>query len=1295
MPVLGMIHVGILLLTHDSSDRQAPQQPAQPPSFKTNVNRNKSRKWAEAKNYSYDGDDWGGYDPYDEYDGYDNEGDSHTDPAPLMPSSASMKQRRNSFDRGDEQRSFSAGFQQPQTPQNNHMHTSNASSSSDPRVPHDASRSTPRGPYDIRRDFTQPAHVPPPLSFRASPSPAQPPVPSSAERFPPRKSSLSGGSPMPGSVPTSPTPKSASAEKPLPFIRPSDIYKRMQEEQEKERSSLDSSRPSIDSSPARPSASDNAGLQPSRDRRPSNGSASNFTARRPSLEPVTESRESYLATQSHLEPLQERQRETEIQGMPSVAPVSSTLPQVSRVASAFGSEFWGASGLSDELRLADESRLPASLSPDAGSELTSSQSQSADKTLEHQPSLGFRSVVHQAFDRKDDSSVPPTPISRDNSQSHYGSETSGISPIMSRVPSAATAESRFRIAEMRDNSVPPIVEETSQPTSPELGGPASENHTFARKPSPSHSRTTSAEGVPASFTPGYRRSLEPPSQEGSPARTPELEYTKRLSQPLTADEFPSADSRQGDPIKPPPTDYSKRESDLAEESSSPERSTFGIATAAQSARAQFLNTHSPTLGNSPTFSKPASPMSRSPSPGGASRVRELAGRYDEIHAVSRSNSSLSIRSKSSVQSWERSDDNLPLKRAATFESNKSDKDELNLPQYDNADSQDVPLQRDDNSRSSFRPQLPGGWVSYVSAADTAKSEDAPADNEVTPRKADFDHDAGQSGLASPGTPRPASRATEPVDFTPSTIKQNLPERRVSGHEGGPVSAVKAAGDALGTALMASVGLGGGHQTRDFASQQPTAHEEAQTQRPAVGDIFLKPLSRDETASSIASSIAPTPPAKDTPKHEPVERSSGYFPKPVVRTDTDGMTSLNSPEEMESDRLRKEIERSLNADPLPTPDHVLQRERDQDALDGPANLRDLQQAENLPPSSTPHYESAPALSVSGVSVAQTHIAPGSTAEERPALLDNRFSWEERPPASEPLFATEDTEPRAPYERPLSSQGLHIVNTSISLESLAASPTPQDTLEELPERGIISPVPEETARLRARSTSSDTGAGVHRDLDSLSPEPIVDESHERTTQEVTSIEPQADVSKMIPEASTTVSATPASSDSTRIPPFREILALKSPPQRISKYNETRNQFATMDTGLTNWLQTTIESKPEHAHLTTSGANLGLTTSNTTGSVRQKHGPNLMNMARKLGPSRDNTSSSAPSQVDPVTSGGPERQASVSQTGTEKMQARGKDLMKSAGAFGGKASFGAKGLFAKAKGKLREGGGGEKVD
>lgn len=1337
---------------HSCSDRQPAAQPAQPPSFQINVNRSKTQKWKEAQNYSYDGDDWGsGYDPYDEYGSYDNEGDdtaasAHGQtqaPANTLPSASALKHRKNSFDAGDEVRSFSADY--PNTPRNYESAQAPAQPSSASGTPYEeaAAAQKDKGPFDIRRDFTQPAHVPPPLSFRNSVSPSHPPMPANnpshvstqspdGSSFPPRKSSLSGSIPL-GDSPSSPTPRPATASnpaKPLNFVRPADIYKRMGEERERER------RSSIDSAQGRPG--EERERDGSRERQPSASSASRFTGRRPSLGPVHEGTEPMHQTQHQGftvdNPVLARAIGAGLasdtsgnvasaeRASPSVAPVSTALPPVSRVASAFGDEFWGESGLSERLRLDEPSHVSSSLSPVADSssslspaaalELTPSQSASAQRTLEHQPSLGFRSVVHQAFDRHDDSSVPPTPISRDNSQSQHGSDTSGISPIMSRVPSTATPESRARANDARDAAVPPIAEETSQPASPASGAPSFAMRSIARKPSPSHSMAASAESGPAaSFTPGYRRSLEPPSQESSPARTPELEYMKRLSHPMAAE--PSLDRPiTADPTKTLPTDYTHREADLADEaSSSPDRANAGVTKAAQAARTQFLNTHSPVLSHSPTFPKPTS-RATSPSPGrvspGGSRVRELASQFNEIHALSRSNSSLSIGSKSSMQSWERTDDDPSLKRASTFDSDNG-RDELDLPQYGNTGDLAPPQRPPISSDPSFRPHLPGGWVSYVSSADTPNNQDVLPERDITPRKMGESNGVDDSVSTSPDTPRAVSRAVEDVDLTPSTVKQKLREKDLSEKESSPLDAVKAAGDALGNALMASIGLGGGHETKDFAA--PDSPEKAfpvepeQTHKPSIGNVYLRPMPADRPGSSnTISTVGPTPPAKDTPDGLNVNRSSGYFPPPVMRMQTD-TTFAEDSEDEESDRLRREIEQSLSTTPQPVSHSEMaeHQERDQDALDGPANLRELHRSENIVPLATPPIASVPDVMVDHPAEPTPTIAPVNA----PTFLDKRFSWEKRGEKSEPLFATEDTEPRAPYERPISSQGLHIVNTNISSDSDSSSSSPvrETAPRAFAESSLVSsqaalePTSGGQAHIQGPVSPITTPnvypsiEGESRDVSALPSPSLVPENSDGFTHQSPILEES--LSEMPPtsidETNEADSHAPIG-DSSRIPPFREILALKSPTERISKYNDTRSQFATMDTGLSHWLSSTLSSKPEHSHLVNSSPALGLTTSNATGSVRQKTGPSIMKIARNLGPSRDNTSISttAPNTAP----AGPQRQASMSQSGAERMQAKGKDFMKSAGMFGGKASFGAKGLFAKAKGKLREGGN-EKVD
>ncbi len=64
-----------------------PPQNGAPTSFKTNVNRAKTKRWVEAKSYSYDGDDWGDAEEYDDYD---------EPPPPIQSKPTGLRQRGQS-----------------------------------------------------------------------------------------------------------------------------------------------------------------------------------------------------------------------------------------------------------------------------------------------------------------------------------------------------------------------------------------------------------------------------------------------------------------------------------------------------------------------------------------------------------------------------------------------------------------------------------------------------------------------------------------------------------------------------------------------------------------------------------------------------------------------------------------------------------------------------------------------------------------------------------------------------------------------------------------------------------------------------------------------------------------------------------------------------------------------------------------------------------------------------------------------------------------------------------------------
>jgi hypothetical protein len=349
----------------------APARGETPISFKTNVNRAKTKRWVEAKKYSYDGNDWG----EDEYDEYDDE-------APPMPQPASFSQSTN-----------------------------------------DLSRMAPRDP-------------------------ARPPLPSmDRSRSMDQVGTLGVG---PAGSRSRSTERnavegsagSAASNKPLPFVRPADIYKRMLETRQQSSDTPRNDRPS----------------GPGRSTEP----VSTFQP------PATADHEAQLAQGSNVPKDVDHGK---------VAPgVSSPeLPDVKRL-SGFDADF-----------LASDSSVQKEQSSDP-----------QPHQLQHNPSLGFVSVVHQAFD------VPETPSSTVDSVARSNSDsTSAISPIIgTRGPN--------------EEKTPTIVEEPG-----EISTPKDNNN----------------QGMV--FKPGHRRDLSLPSPGNSPSRKPIINNGAEATPPSVLAEMSS------------------------------------------------------------------------------------------------------------------------------------------------------------------------------------------------------------------------------------------------------------------------------------------------------------------------------------------------------------------------------------------------------------------------------------------------------------------------------------------------------------------------------------------------------------------------------------------------------------------------------------------------------------------------------------------------------------------------------------------------------------------------------------
>lgn len=243
--------------------------------YKVNVTRQKTKKWANFKPQNYDGDDWGA--------DYDDAPDA--DDAPPPPPPSSLKPAGSRLPSGPavlSPRQFTPLGGPPQL----HLQTARAVSS--PAGPASAGGLLERtaaeslvspvanAPQSAIAAPSMHSGTPPPSTLPGAPLPSRNKAPivlqsaGPVPNLPPPTLPQSGTSQRPSSSassagkahgearsasPASSVSPLASPAKPLPFIRPADIYRRMEEERERQRKSMDSAdRPSLDGGRAEPAA---------------------------------------------------------------------------------------------------------------------------------------------------------------------------------------------------------------------------------------------------------------------------------------------------------------------------------------------------------------------------------------------------------------------------------------------------------------------------------------------------------------------------------------------------------------------------------------------------------------------------------------------------------------------------------------------------------------------------------------------------------------------------------------------------------------------------------------------------------------------------------------------------------------------------------------------------------------------------------------------------------------------------------------------------------------------------------
>lgn len=1410
-----------------------------PTSFKTNVNRAKTKRWVEAKSYSYDGDDWGEVDDYDEYGGYEpgptkptglrQQGQSASPMAGALQSQPQILEspleaheqqyiapggqpsklqqefggqsaistqqyqmpfqaRTSSFGQGEERRTFSAGapqhgslsggtkgqtpFQQDQSHSQANMQTRlppqgpqfyqqpnqnrsrpsmdgqsrpigqgpppssyrGVSYSDRPRQPGDSSRthsmtsSTSSQEFHNRRDFS-PSAMPQPLHsqnreppFRGNSLGQEDTPRAETGSFSPsgNMQALSYGNPNVPAASASADLKdvSESSAKPLPFVRPADIYKRMVEEREKERQSQESLRPSMEaingSRPPLPRnvSPNNSGSHPHVD------VAAGVPRGQRSFD-FGDDREGSYRTNATLDPVAERRSEYGIEGLkisqgtpggnssipttittnqsPALMssdrslPGSPKLPDVPRM-SGFGESFMGSlhdgyGDLSDfdreKNQTTDLPRPSAHLSPQEASH----------PSLQHQPSLGYRSVVSKAFE---DQQTPSTPTSTsDSAVARSNSEsTNAISPIMSRAPSAVTPESRLREVGGRDTHVPIIAEEsgigTPRPNSEEA---VLASAPLARKSSPSQGPQTE---VPSSqaFSTGQGHQHEISSSSASRARTPAVEVIGQLQQPQHAELAVTS-----------PTSMTHSGSSASD---ALPRTTNGIIESSvdEPRSATSVESVSPINGL-------VGGRADSPSKG---RVRNLADRF-ESRDVSRQGSNSSMRGSTSPKKAGGIDENMPMR-----------------PQADRLES--------------FRPHLPGGWDSYVSNAPSHPSFPSAAGIRGQPPNLKDNEEANNLSM-NPRVPRQSPQAmyddkipdprttdetpNESMDITPTTEKRTLAKVPEDPSTNDPFSAVAAAGAALAGAFTAAVGLDQHQSNQDTPDAKPSDFTSSRGRSASLKGLDVHPEAPKSCTfqdDDPASSVAPTP-LSNLPEQRDDPSNPSYFPPvpplkqrphPIdVATVTTPsrpqilptMSTETSPNDYESDRLRKQLVRELSPATERFPiDHLTRtdtsqvedsglevtpsvRRQDHDSMflpreydsywngsssGGNVSHRTSRQEVVSPEDSSekqieekPPFATAP-LTATEDSHGSLELGSGSlqtdagkTLEARPDHLTHRFSWEPVP-----------EEINAPFQ---------VGNTS---NTFAATPLEADdhgnlpnafTQKRDPAQSILESTPEDDRQFLGRHNNSEKGLP-----------PIID----REVQHGADYSTPAQVSRIISEEDMPLPSIPNESE---IPPFRKILGLKDATERIHAYKTTREQFAHMRTGLDQWIVATINDVPEHSDLLNNGGMFGTDSSHRPSPSRGKF-PGLRVASGQAGQQQylgasSQANSTSPNSAILANSSGYSPGATSGRSPSHQMQVKGKDLLHSAGVFGGRASNATKGLFSKGRSKFRGSGGADKVD
>lgn len=378
-----------------------------------------------------------------------------------------------------------------------------------------------------------------------------------------------------------------------------------------------------------------------------------------------------------------------------------------------------------------------------------------------------------------------------------------------------------------------------------------------------------------------------------------------------------------------------------------------------------------------------------------------------------------------------------------------------------------------------------------------------------------------------------------------------------------------------------------------------------------------------------------------------------------------LSTDDSPQDTESDRLRKEIIRSLSRENTPT-DDLDQQDRSrpqtgrQDSLI-PSEYERYWSEEAASGTQEQYQPVDPAPAPTASSEVYSSIpAASSTEQQSRPKIKRRFSWESS--------SSDDATPVTGAQSP----------PGVAMPGQFPMATPPPVAEEQEEKGPdmgLTPTPEKP-KLTIITPSAIDSSSI---------------SSDRHLPEVVDAEPMRDVSPH-PEAQSPVIDYRSPVPAPTAPPsiessllgFRDILGMKTSDERVQAFNRTRDQFASINTGLNHWIQVTVQAHPEHTDVVEQSWSLASAAPKPM-AARAKF-PKLPSLGT-FGASHPDGSPSGSGHV---------RRPSAplgAMMNKQQVEQRGKDLLHTAGVLGGKAGEAAKGLFAKGRSKFK--GGNEKVE